>query len=200
MVEHKVALLSVVGSLVSLRDESFVSCQMEAHPGGATAFVALQLLGETGEFLERPKRRRLDQVFSSSQVFAVLRKDPLLQTRDPAYAPASLAQLLKLAGSFSVFFDKEADLCYSVPHDFLTRFAFHHVEEDRVAVRVGLPGAGPCRYNLTQMGLLLPAPSSLAAALSAAAARQEGFLMADAATISKGRLTSLTFGRAQHPP
>ena len=50
----------------------------------------------------------------------------------------------------------------------------------RVAVRIGLShGVEACRGTLTQLGLLLPVPPSLAAALKAADAGSTGYVMRD---------------------
>lgn len=48
-------------------------------------------------------------------------------------------------------------------------FVFHHVEGDKVAIRIGVPhGCEAARGNFTQLGLLLPIPTSLRKALDQA--------------------------------
>ncbi len=81
----------------------------------------------------------------------------------------------------------EAEHCFSFPEDLLARFAFHHLTRDGVAVRLGLPGAGPSRANLTQLGLELALPPALREALQQAATQQAGILMDSATKLAEGR-------------
>jgi hypothetical protein len=97
----------------------------------------------------------------------------------------SLAQLHEALESAPTVLEK--DLCYEVPPDILRSFAFHHAQDDRVAVRIGLPGSGACRDNLTQLGVLLPAPAALRDDLSHAQTRTQGLLMPDAEAAGRGR-------------
>ncbi len=67
---------------------------------------------------------------------------------------------------------------YQFNTDMLSRFSFYQIQDDKVAVRLGLSyGSEPCRGTLTQIGLWLPIPEVLRAALEGANRRQEGFLM-----------------------
>jgi hypothetical protein len=104
-------------------------------------------------------------------------------------ASAELSELVKQLSEVEL-----DDPCASFPDNLLERFAYHHVEKRVVAVRLGLPGSGPCRDALTQLGLLLPIPAALAQALGAAAEQREGFLMKDASSVSKGRTMLIEFG------
>ena len=56
------------------------------------------------------------------------------------------------------------ELCVSVPADSLTRFALVAADAEGVAVRLGLPGAGPCREQMTELMLRLPRRAVLPAA------------------------------------
>jgi hypothetical protein len=87
---------------------------------------------------------------------------------------------------------------YYLPDDFLRHFAFHHVEGNKVAVRIGLShGAEVWRGHLTQMGLLLPIPARLSRPLEAAAKGREGFLMN---LSDKGRRKHQTPLEFRYPP
>src|SRR5206468_2838286 len=83
------------------------------------------------------------------------------------------------------------DLDFELRPDVLTRFAFHHLEGDTVAVRLGLPPhSGAIRTEHQQLGLLLPIPHSLKQELGLATSRQQRFLMSDGEQISNRRTTA----------
>src|SRR5262249_39810909 len=191
----QVSVLSIVGTILSLRTTTTTACEREAHPSGETSVIALDLAGYAAadRKTEAAKAVKLTDYFPDSTVFEALRQDTLVRNamQSGGSRPANLTQLLAaLASAPPVMDDK---LCYSFPDDLLFRFAFHHQEGGRVAVRLGLPGAGPCRENLTQIGLLLPAPQTLSSAISLAATRKAGFLMQESGSIAKARATSITF-------
>jgi hypothetical protein len=193
--ETRIAVLSVVGTLLSVRETTATSCQREAHPSGEARFVSLDLggLAATGAKNRGPATAKLTDYFPTSAVFEALRKDPIVREALQAnnVRPKSLAQLIDALASSAPVLDEKR--CYAFTGDLLSRFAFHHLENSRVAVRLSLAGAGPCRENLTQIGLLLPVPQRLGHALAAAAARAEGFLMRDAESIARGRQTVANF-------
>lgn len=193
--ESKVVVLSVVGSIVSYLETRTSHCEREAHPSGETRITSLDLagLGAPEASGGRAKPIKLTDLFSEGSVFAALRKDSVvreaLERTDDA--PTTLGALVRaLSSSPPVLDDKR---CYAFPDDLLARFAFHHLEQNMVAVRIGIPGAAPCRENLTMLGILLPVPSSLADALNAAASKGQGFLMQDAPESAHGRQTVVTF-------
>jgi hypothetical protein len=67
---------------------------------------------------------------------------------------------------------------YVFPANLLENFAFHHVENGRVAVRFLLPhGAEIYRFRNTQIGILLPIPDRLKAAFAQASGPKNGTLM-----------------------
>jgi hypothetical protein len=83
---------------------------------------------------------------------------------------------------------------FRFPRDVFTRFAFHHLEDTRIAVRLGLPPiVEPCRTQHAQLGLLLPIPPALKRDLTLAASRQTGFLIRDHKTIAGTRGTTVAF-------
>jgi len=192
---NRVSLLSVVGTIVSARVTTMTTCEREAHPAGETRVLSLDLAAFAAAGAKSPAAKvvKLTDYFPSSAVFESLRKDSVVREalESSGVRPTTLPQLLEaLAASAPVMDDKR---CYAFPDDLLSRFAFHHREGNQVAVRLGLPGAGPCRENLTQIGLLLPVSPALARAITAAASREEGFLMQAAESIANGRRTITTF-------
>jgi hypothetical protein len=197
--QRNFTLLSVVGSIISFRDNYYSSCEGEAHPAGETRYTAIDLAKpgavsykDEMEFdLSDPgKAVKLTDIFDETDIFNALRADSLVREAyaDSPEGPRSLSELVEsFGGSVS---EKH---CYSVDRDLFTRFAFHHLENGKVAVRLGFSGAGPCREYLTEIGILLPIPPSLKTALAQADAGTEGFLMKDLKKISNGRTTKLSF-------
>jgi hypothetical protein len=194
--QGKVEVLSIVGSIVSYRVTRSITCEHEAHPSGESRLVSIDLAtaGATGG---SPKPLTLADLFSEASVLAALRNDPLVKQviRSDEDAAKTLPGLVQALSSGPPVLDDKA--CFAFPDDLLSRFAFHHLEDGSVAVRVGLPGAAPCRENLTFLGILLPVPRSLSEALAAAATKSEGFLMKDPPASAKGRQTIVTYKTAR---
>lgn len=196
-------VLSVVGSIVSFRDNSSGMCVPSAHPFGETRFTSIDLARPDGvaykeltmnvDLTNPGKIVRLSDLFPEEDILNAMLADPLVKralAEDKIVAPPkTLAQFVNTFTRAGLS-NKE---CYSVSVDLLTRFAFHHLENDRVAVRLGLSGTSLCRENLTQIGILLPIPPSLKTALKLAESGKEGFLMKDLQKISGNQTTMLSF-------
>lgn len=159
--ELKVTPLGWVQPLLSVREEIYQSCPgNEAHPGGETRFATLEI--DLHPFDPAPPRPvLLTDLFDATTLLRALRADPVIaKALAGGKTPSDLPALVRaLAETSPVVSDEQ---CYSFPEDLLSRFVLHHQEGDQLAVRIGLPGAGPCRYALTELGLLLPIPASLA--------------------------------------
>jgi hypothetical protein len=207
--ERTFTLLSVVGSLVSVRDNYYASCALEAHPAGETRLLAFDLARpgavaykeEMNTDLANPgKVVKLTDFFPEADIVQALLADPFVrknmlnpETKSP---PKDLKEFLD-----SLAINTSEKVCLSIADDWLTRFAFHHVENGKVAVRLGFSGLGPCRENLTELGLLLPIPPTLKTSLALAADAKEGFLMTDLKRIAGGKVTKMVFNigkGAQH--
>jgi len=181
--ERHFTLLSVVGPVISYQDGYVTFCETAAHPGGETRFVAVDL--------SKPARARrgsddtmlpgnaakLTDYFPATEIHKALMADALIQKALDGKRPRTIPELLKLIGEAFPTVAEDEKTCFTLESDLLTRFVFHHVEGNKVAVRLGLSGAGVCRNNLTQVGLLLPIPAALQQALANADAGSEGFLM-----------------------
>lgn len=188
--EVHAGILSFVGSLLSIQTTVSTYCERAAHPAGETSFVTFDLAQSVSSGASpapRPKRVRLGDLFAPEPVIAAFRSDPLIGRAIAGTGPdpKTLQALQEAMGAAPEMI--EAKNCYAFAGDQLARFAFHHLDGDQVAVRVGLPGAGPCRENLTQIGLLLPIPAPLASALASADAGESGFLMRSAREVARGR-------------
>jgi len=170
--ERSAALLSVVGTVISLRDQLYTNCAGTAHPGGETRLRAIDI-GKGGK---QGKPASLADLFPEPALLDALHRDPIL-AEALGDKPANLKELREQIG------DQELEVprnpCkFQLPADFLSQFAFHHLEGERVAVRVALaPVGGACRAATAQLGLLLPVPVAFSGALQAAAQGKEGFLM-----------------------
>jgi len=175
--ERKFSVVSLVGPWLALRDEAYIDASGTAHPGGETRFWTVDLrrsgawnLSADDPFtaVQVPDGRLLflQQLFPASEIRTKLAADPFVR-RAVHSSETTLDDLLQ---DFAEQSDAIQDVCFSVPDDLMSRFAILGAQGPDAVVRIGLPGAGPCRYNLTQLGLLLhpqaPADGALASALS----------------------------------
>jgi hypothetical protein len=200
--ERTFTVLAVVGSILSFSDGDFTVCERAAHPGGELRYTTIDLAKPGGvgykelemevDLAQPGKAVKLTDLFDERDIFNALMADTVVKEAlgTSGSRPRTLAELVEAFAAGASATDK---LCYSVSEDIWTRFVFHHLENGKVAIRLGLPGAGPCRYNLTEIGILLPIPASLKTALAQAAAGKEGFLMKDQKKISRGQTTSFSF-------
>jgi hypothetical protein len=103
-----------------------------------------------------------------------------LQFQKSGEPPKTIIQLIKVFNEEQLAIETKDGCTYLLPEDLITRFAFHHVEGNKVAIRLALPpDVGACRTSYAQLGILLPIPDSLRSALELARTRKEGFLMCD---------------------
>ncbi|MFL6277878.1 MAG: hypothetical protein ACJ74G_22040 [Blastocatellia bacterium] len=180
--ERNFTLLSVVGPIISYQDNVNVFCERAAHPDGETRFVAVDLSKPAGvrrgsDDTQLPGNvAKLTDYFPASEIHKALLADPLIQKALDGKRPRTIPELMKLIGEAFPTVAESEKSCFTLAGDLLTRFAFHHVEGNKVAVRLGLSGTGVCRDNLTQIGLLLPIPASLQESIAKAEAGSEGFL------------------------
>jgi hypothetical protein len=200
--ERQFTLLSVVGSIVSLRDELYYNIQPSAHPGLEIRFTAIDLAKpgavpdpwatEEGFSLKKSgKVAKLTDYFPEKEVLKALLNDAIIQETLGGESPSSLAKLFKLLKDRRIEIN---GVPYLLPRDWLTRFAFHHLQGNKVAVRLGLPSAGGAARGLhAELGLLLPIPPALKKSLTLAASGKEGFLMADRKKLAGKGVTRIAF-------
>ncbi|HEX8651106.1 MAG TPA: hypothetical protein VF708_09710 [Pyrinomonadaceae bacterium] len=199
--ERTFTLLSVVGSLVSLRDNYYSSCTGEAHPAGETRLLTLDLAKpgqvdydeEMDTDINNPgKVIKLTDLFPETDIVQALLADPFVRKNmlnpEIKSTPKTLEEFLN-----SIAMTNSEEVCLTIDNDWLTRFAFHHIENGKIAVRLGFSGLGPCRERLTEIGLLLPIPTSLKSPLALAASAKEGFLATDIKRIAGGRVAKMLF-------
>jgi hypothetical protein len=177
------APLSVVGPYLSYQRND--SWDGGAHPSGSERFVTVDV--------RDPKRRvKLTDLFPADVVRSALLKDAVVRRilrREKIAPPPTLDGLLKALANQQ--FGGEDDNMYLFPPDLLESFAFHHVEDGKVAVRFLLPhGSEIYRFRNTQVGVLLPVPAPLKTAFAQAATGKNGVLMQSLRRSTGTRLTN----------
>lgn len=190
----ELTILSIVGPVVSLQIDQDGYCG-GAHPYSLQSYVALNLArpvsrgpNNTDQLFE--KAAKLTDFFPESEVFGALLNDTLVQKAlNRSEQPRTLAQLIKARRGIAV-----GDCDYWMTDDALTQFAFHHIKNGKVAVRLSLPHrVETCRGQSIQLGLQLPMPDPLKTALSRAASSKEGYLMKDRPKVPSTKRTVFHF-------
>jgi hypothetical protein len=204
--------MSLVGTVLSFEDSYYDYCG-GAHPSIDTRFTTVNL-SQPGEIRyaetqdtpqmdvdleKRGKVVKLTDFFSERDILRAMLVDPVVATalsKAAAQAPPrTLAELVEL---FAEDDYELGDSQFELRPDFLTRFAFHHIEGDKVAIRIGLPPHYGANQALSlQIGLLLPIPENLRRALLLADSGKRGFLMKDARSIARNQITKFRF-RMRH--
>ena len=168
-------VLSVVGPWVSYESSS-AGYTGGAHPYAHDTYVTTDVTKEPGDF-------SLLAVFPEQDVLKALKADGFVKKhiRDAAafQKAGTVDALLETleAGEDCVGFEYGIDAVKRA-------VAFHHLEGNKVAVRIAFGYASEaCRGNKFVVGVLLPIPAALKPALERAARREEGFLMKDSKTV-----------------
>jgi hypothetical protein len=194
--EHRIEAISLVGTYLGLRDEFYASCPPEAHPAEETRLLTFDLARGGGEPRRQESVVALTDLFPAEVIRTGLQGARLFQQFLSGTQPPTLEALLDEVVDR---YGEGPNDCFYVPHDLLGRFAIAGTADGHAAVVIGLPGAGPCRSNLTDVRLVLDAPSDLRPALADAAAAGAGFFSGTA-----GGAPSITIrlqiGRGATPP
>ncbi len=187
--KRTLTLLSVVGHIASIKDVTHYHCQN--IDGNDPRIIAIDLASGKPVSLTDffPESAILKALLADSAIKKVLSN----QTRPPATLK-TLFQALddELTHTAITALDEDGSECqFSIETKyFLTQFAFHHINRDQVAVRLALtPAAQHCQWRLPQIGIYLPIPKTLQAALKQAKKGKAGFLMNKQQKIAKGRET-----------
>lgn len=185
--------LAVVGSLLSYERDDY--WDGGAHPSGNESFVTVDVRNPA-------KPLKLTDLFEAGQIRQALLSDPIVQhvlTREKIAPPPTLDGLVKALANKE--FGGEGDGMYSFPEAMLSDFAFHHVEQGKVAVRLLLPhGSEIFRFHHTQLGLLLPMPAAQKAAFQRAASGEAGMLMAALQRTTRSHKSSLVLSERTAAP
>ena len=162
--------LSLVGSLLTYRQDDYWTGG--AHPSGNVAYRVVDAAA--------PGRQvSLTDLFDSKDILVALLADKLVthvREREKLPPVDTAEALVKQLANQEV--GGEADDSYAFPAGMLQEFAFHHVEGQKVAVRLCLPWGGEIhRFHSSEIGLLLPIPARLREPLRKASDGSAGFLM-----------------------
>lgn len=176
---------SVVGPYLSYREDRY--WEGGAHPSGSIGYHVVDV--------RSPRREvRLTDLFPQAAVRDALWSDPVVRKAlaggGVRTRPATAAALVKALELKS--FGGDEGMTYQFMPNFLSQFAFHHLEGDRVAVRLNVPWSAEIyRFQSTEIGILLPIPPGLRGPLRRAAAGREGFLARNAARQFGDKSTTL---------
>ncbi len=195
-----VRLLSVVGSLLSYEETKDTYCKSATgnwvwpHPSYETTYHVIDLNDPSKEV-------ELTNLFSEDEILKALLGDPVVKKalgdRRTRKAPKTIAELINVFEMEGLSLEPLAGTAeaprgctFTLPEDILKQFAFHHLEDGKLAVRISLqPDVGACRTAHAQLGVVLPIPEPLRGPLDLAQACKEGFLMKDARKIAGDRVT-----------
>ncbi len=188
-------LLSVVGTIASMKDIFEEGGQTLIYGDSKITTVNLANLDKVVSLID---------FFGESVILKALLADPLIQealvevnTTTPPSTLDALYQVLDKAPNIA-----SGDDCYfRLSKDFLTQFAFHHIDKDRVAVRIALsPAMHGCQSEQAQLGIYLPIPNKLKSALKKAQKGQAGKLMNNLQKIAKEQQTTIYFSTDTYMP
>lgn len=160
-------LRSLVGPLLSVETHGGGYSEGAAHPYAYADIKAYDV--RTGA------PAKLTDWFPARDIHAALLGDALVRraVEHTKPRPQTLERLVWAIQGY-----QSADCTWGFSEDLLSRFTFHHVAGDRVAVRFGLShGCEVARGRLTVLAVYLPIPPELRAPLEAARTGRAGFLV-----------------------
>ena len=197
-------VLAIVGSLITFEDTEYSDCG-GAHPSTEMRFTMIDL-SRPGEVfyghgenamdadLQKPgKVVKITDYFAESDLLNALLADRVIKR---ALAEAGVSSSPQTLSALPEIFARndyvlnETEL--SLRPDFLTRFAFHHLEGEMIALRLHLPSIA-FAYRSRQLGLLLSIPAELRQPVALAATRREGFLMREPPPGIRNQFTRFAF-------
>jgi len=195
--QRSFTLLSVVGNIASLEDAQYVSCQSMPHPSIEVRFMAIDL-AQSG------KAVKLTDFFAESDIMKALLADAVIKSalkNSGAKTPATLMKLYEALEGIDITV-KYNECEYSLAKNFLSRFAFHHVNKrNQVAIRLELPPiAHACNSTNINLGFYLPIPSALEKAFENARLGKAGFLMAWGKKFANQKSTEVFFSTETYKP
>lgn len=205
----KFTVLSVAGSLLSYEESEDSYCGRVN--GGGWNHPAVQTGYRVIDLNQPVVPISLEKFFSEASVLAALLADPTvkkaLKDAGKSTTPTDLVELVKTINEGSAIIQVKATAeapagCgFVFPEHPFMEFAFHHIEKGNVAVRLSLvPNSGACHSAHAQLGILLPIPETLAALLTAAQSRAQGFLMESTRRLSAGKVTVFEYETAPSKP
>jgi hypothetical protein len=194
---HLFRLSSIVGTVFSFEHHSDFSCQgaysswrfgsMDAKKPGDFRYPRIPEYGTDKQVKAAPgKLIDLRNIFPESAIYAGLLNNTQVSSAiahsiNEGYLlipPGSLDKLSKMLNKMDCGL---GDGSLFLESDFLTRFVFHHLDADKVAVWISLsPNSHAGQANREHLEIMLPIPEKMRTALIRADSKQEGFLLKDA--------------------
>lgn len=196
------SIVSIVGPLATLEERYGIVC---GKPSVGERFTMVNL-----ENRQRPQadklfddssaltdRVRLSDYFEERTILEALLSAPLireaLKNEEAQTDPKTLAEVSSFFEEHPAAIRSKGSF-FTLPSDFLSGFAFDHLDNNLVSVRMSLQPASEAERGLhVELELLLPIPKSLEQALRLAESRQEGFLMKDAEQVGGNKITTFNF-------
>ena len=197
--KRTMTILSVVGSIASIKDTPKFHCKNDDQ--GFPRFTTVDL-AKSGKVVS------LTDLFPESDILKALLAVPAIEDAlaesEITKAPATLKEFIEkldfgLTRSIPVAredIDNSKNCLWLSEDDddgddndegchfyldakhFLSQFAFHHIEDDKVVLHLGLLPAEPtCQWCHAQISIYLPIPTTLQPALFEAKEGKAGFLM-----------------------
>ncbi len=198
------SIVSIVGTLVSLDDQYGIICAKASIGERFTTIdISNRQVLRTGAKISLdggpalPNKVRLSNYFDERTILHAVLSDPLireaLKNEGAKADPGTLAEVASFFEGHPAAIRSNGGH-FSLPADFLTRFAFDHIENNVVSVRISLEPASEAEHALhSELEFLLPIPKSLEKPLNLAASREEGFLMKDAEKVGGNQVTTFSF-------
>jgi hypothetical protein len=172
-VSHKLDVESLYGRYLSLKDEVYIEQGSGAIPEGGVRYWTIDLSSTTPYNFDADDatlvaKDTLDPILSLTSFFSLklisskLAKDPYVQRY--AYATADISPI-DLLGDVEQAQAGNRVLCFDVPTDILSHFAFVPVGSGAVGIRLGIPGSSACKNHLTILGLTFPTEAAIPGSL-----------------------------------
>ena len=196
------AVLSFVGSLLSYEENEDSYCG--SVNGGGWNHPSDQIRYHTIDLNQPNLPITLTKYISETSLLEALLADltvkKALRDAGNTVKPKSITSLVKAINEgaeikptkSSAEAPKECGFVF--PDHPFAEFAFHHIENDRIAVSFSLePNSGACHSAHSQLGILLAIPESLKESLIAAQSRTQGLLMERERRVALGKATLFEF-------
>lgn len=191
--------LSKVGPISSAGIDSSAGCKRATHPSDKHEFRTWDSRDGSEKTL------KLTDLFDKRDIYSALMKDKIVQgaLSSENLRPQNFEELQKLLSrndgqGISVYQNRpnRDPLDIHLNKNILSNFAFHHIEGDKIAVRL-LPdyGSEAARNQKTQLAIVLPIPRQLREAFSKADKGNAGFLMKDSKQKGKSASSFREFHR-----
>lgn len=203
--EQDFKVLSLVGPILSLQYHYYASQSLngepaEAHPDGGTIYFAVDLrkpgdvvkliFGALGAEEVQVKAVDLTDVFLEPKVISAVRDDKVVKASADVGGAVTAEQLLQRIHNAGL---QGPGLCGTFTRWLLNGFAFHHLHRGNVAVRLGVTGSGPCRENLTELGVWLPMAPWWKQHFEAASKGTAGVMMQKLEKVAAGKRTAFSW-------